>query len=310
MRHLWSQKRENPEQDTATTTSLWRGDLLSKDASPNHGRLVPQLPHGQEPTLQAVARLLEERDYTEAARYLLDRQKEGALPTDDALVESIINTLGTEKAAKLVSGFVHYPCPSCKNGLEICSQCKGNGFTEDHPVCEMCVGSGMVRCDFCGGSGLATYNIVPSPLRYPVMARRVNIVSRQVKAFEKLPVQLQEVPLLQNVLNLNKLQSMLENALSVAEHVVNYDPRVLASVEELIELSRVTALQIDVHLRNTLGHLATYWASIPEDSAQGSVAIRKASFYRTLSTSPNFDETSLSHSFVQLLRNASDTEAA
>jgi hypothetical protein len=310
MRHLWSQKRENPEQETATTTSLWRGDLLAKEVSPNHGRLVPQLPHGQEPTLQAVAHLLEERDYTEAARYLLDRQKEGALPTDDALVESIINTLGTEKAAKLVSGFVHYPCPSCRNGLEICVTCKGNGFHQDSPVCDLCAGSGMTRCDFCGGSGLATYNIVPSPLRYPVMARRIHIVARQLSAFEKLPLILQEVPLLQNLLNLNKLQSMLENALAVAEHVVNYDPRVGASVEELIERSRSTVLQIDVHVRNTLGHLATFWSSIPEDSPQGSIAIRKASFYRNLASSRNFEETSLSHSFVQSIKAESGTEAA
>jgi hypothetical protein len=311
MRHLWSQqKQETEEQETATTTSLWRGELLAKDVSPSRGRIVPQLPNGQQPILQDVAKLLDERNYSEAARYLLDRQREGALPADDALVESILNTLGTERAAKLVSGFVHYPCPSCRNGLERCARCSGHGFTPDDPVCETCAGSGMVRCDFCGGSGLATYNIVPSPLRYPVLARRVNIVSRQVKAFEKLPVVMQEVPLLQNLLNLNKLQSMLENALTVAEHIASYDPRVGASVEELVELSQTTALQIDVHVRNTLRQLATFWGGVPEDSPHGSIAIRKANFYRDLSTSTNFQETSLCHPFVEALRAESSNEAA
>jgi hypothetical protein len=91
------------------------------------------------------------------------------------LVVALRKRGGEPMLQRLVLAFAKFPCPHCRRGLNACDGCAGSGRTEDgRGPCQRCLSVGATPCDFCGGSGFATYSFVPEPLRAAVAAARTD----------------------------------------------------------------------------------------------------------------------------------------
>jgi hypothetical protein len=91
------------------------------------------------------------------------------------LVDALRTRGGEPMLQRLIMAFAKFPCPHCRRGLNACDGCAGSARTEDgRGPCQGCWSLGATPCDFCGGSGFATYNFVPEPVRAAVAAARAD----------------------------------------------------------------------------------------------------------------------------------------
>jgi hypothetical protein len=91
------------------------------------------------------------------------------------LVDALRKRGGEPMLQRLVYAFAKFPCPHCRRGLNACDGCAGTARTDDgRGPCQRCLSLGATLCDFCGGSGFATYGFVPEPLRAAVAAARTD----------------------------------------------------------------------------------------------------------------------------------------
>ncbi|HEY7091360.1 MAG TPA: hypothetical protein VH518_24905 [Tepidisphaeraceae bacterium] len=254
---------------------------------------LPEQPITAEAVVTLVGEFLRQRRYADAVRIFLESQSRGIITADQNLLDDLIGELGPELTAQLISAFAHHPCPACISGLERCSECAGQGMRQpEQHVCPQCIGSGTVRCDFCGGSGLVHYNVIPSPMRFPVLKRRVNIVTR---SFEKLlasPPPDDEVNLLTHILNLNKLLAVLENAVVAASAQDQQNGWAPSALYEAVMACRDFAPRLDHNIRGALHRLAQ---SCADRAMINPLSQRKADYYESLSQATSFERTCLHH---------------
>jgi hypothetical protein len=92
-------------------------------------------------------------------------------------------TLGADGASRLIAAFAAFPCPYCAGGFEQCALCGGSGHGDEvSDACITCMGMGGTSCNFCGGSGLATYNMFPGEYRPAIASARSKWAIKQTDA--------------------------------------------------------------------------------------------------------------------------------
>lgn len=91
------------------------------------------------------------------------------------LLPAIRAAVGDAGAARVVRALAEARCMYCRGGLDACEECDRTGRA-DHgaAACSTCSGLGAVRCQFCGGSGLESYEAVPAGLLTAVASCRVD----------------------------------------------------------------------------------------------------------------------------------------
>ena len=255
--------------------------------------------------LAEITSHLAEGDGQRAASLLVDSLAQGSWPSDLPLEEWLETRISDEQRARLASAFAHYPCFVCANGVERCDPCGGSGFTAVAQVCAACIGLGEKRCDFCNGAGLATYNIVPLPLRANVVTARAARAAKYLQGLlQKRPHAATEATASRYLKDITKLLGVMENAVLAAEQLV--DARVLApdAAAHLSAACAQRAATADVRIRETLQRLSRFHdsqaASLPPIDAENARA--KAEFYSKLSQSSSFEGTGISHPFLNRTR--------
>ena len=248
-----------------------------------------------------------------AAVMLIDAIAGGTLAGNVSLAEWFAD-LGEPARAALVSAFAHFPCFACRNGTEACEACHESGFVAVARPCPACVGFGVKRCDFCNGSGLATYSLMPIELQPNVLVARA---ARARKYLQRLAVSRVGTTTArleaQHVQDANKLLGVLENAVVAARELAAagyLSPE--ATAQFAASCDRVAAAGVG-HLRGSLRWLASHHRELSGATgalADAENAAAMAEFYEDLAQSPSFDGTGLAHPFLHIAPPASDDDAA
>jgi hypothetical protein len=124
-----------------------------------------------DPIIAALERHLGE----DAGRLFLKAVTHHAAGDAFELVDLLRQRGGEPMLQRLVFAFAKFACPHCRRGLNACEGCAGSARTDDgRGPCQRCLSLGATLCDFCGGSGFATYSFVPEPLRAAVAAARTD----------------------------------------------------------------------------------------------------------------------------------------
>lgn len=261
--------------------------------------------------LNRVLRELEKGHRREAARLFSSGCAHGIFVDDAALGAHLLEAIGKERTEQLIGGFSRRSCFYCRNGLEPCGECTGSGMGEGDTVCGTCIGLGVVRCEFCDGTGLVSIDSVPHGLRIMVVTRRATRALSRIKELldQPLPGRTDESPsraLRQRarlLLDLNKLLGVLENTV-----VSSKEQRLHATKAERETLSQLAesclAIGGDAHrrVRSIIDSMAALAQLKAKHASAGShkrkAALAAADFYKDLSEEPTFAGTSLEHPFL------------
>jgi hypothetical protein len=251
---------------------------------------------------RSVQSLLEGGHGTAAARALMAGLSRGAF-SDHLSVGEWLAALNPQQHATLLSGFAHYPCFACRNGQETCDACTGSGFTAVARVCGTCIGLGTKRCDFCGGTGLATYNAIPTELWLGVIASRAGRAVKLIEKFPALnPAALGEPAVVARLQDVNKLLGVLENALAAARQLVALGAVEPEVAQELVEVYAAPVAAGVTFMRRAMRVVADHCrqnartlTDVDADNAEA-----KAEFYEELAQSASFDGSGAAHPLLPL----------
>jgi hypothetical protein len=172
----------------------------------------------------------------------LEGQEKNILPKGGQTPDWLIKNFGTEMAAKLVDAFVHFPCFYCQKRLQPCENCKGAGHHNFERICDPCLGLGVVKCNFCAGTGWVAIDYVPVGLRPAVIKRRSQLASRRINAILSHPL-FQSSPetsnttfkeYTQSFLDLNKQISVLENSLEAGRDLSENNPQSKTLINKMV----------------------------------------------------------------------------
>lgn len=231
-----------------------------------------------------------------AARWFLAAVAHEGFPSDIGTPEYVQRELGRELSQRLIGALAGYPCFGCQVGYEVCGRCRGSGFSEGAQACDACAGMGQVRCDFCNGSGLATYNVIPMGLRREVMSRRV---SRAIGLIERLA---SETPasaegLRRLVLRLNKLLGVLENAVIQARAMIGSGEADAGAFDAIARRIGKAGARAEDQIRAALRGLSRIYLA-RESGPHSADDAAAAAFFRGLADTDDFRGTGLEHFFL------------
>ena len=208
---------------------------LPKDTPPGPSAAAAASQKGgtSAPFADVITALQEGRD-SDAVRSFIPGLSAHPLPADTDMLSALREEMGRKHADRLVLALASFPCPHCRGGSDTCAVCQGSGRGEERRfACMTCRGLGVSACDFCGGSGLATYSFVPAGLRPAVAAVRSQMASERVVAAVREPLPAGAPPeqmvaqrkaLAKQVLEFGRDLSILTNAAQVARHLRCEDP--------------------------------------------------------------------------------------
>jgi hypothetical protein len=264
--------------------------------------------------LAQVAAELNDGDRRRAARHFLAGVAHESMSPRMATVAWVREVIGKELTDALIAALAAAPCFGCKLGYQDCERCGGDGMTADAQVCRTCVGFGRARCEFCSGSGLATYNALPADFRPHVMARRV---ARAIALIDRLkgevPPAAGALPASgagdatdpaafdrDQILRLNKLLGVLENAVIAARTLIRAGRGEQADFAPMAKRVISAAAIAEAQMRQSLRRLSASGASGPAGETDLDRADREArsTYYRELADSPHFEQTGLEHFFL------------
>ncbi|MBE7506825.1 MAG: hypothetical protein HS101_11135 [Planctomycetia bacterium] len=247
---------------------------------------------------------------SDAAALLVEGLSQSVVKKNTDLTPWLRSQFGAAGAKQLLKALAHFPCFYCKRGLLKCPSCGGRGRASGDWPCEPCVALGMARCDFCDGSGWATYNFVPVGLRLSVIIARVQAGSAELKVLLKKPPATAsrgrpgEVAkaVSSQLLALNRLAGIFENALDATRAFRKGS----TANKQIIQRIRKTCIagwkKIAPRLRDCLAGLQRAAADevAASNGAQKKYAQRKMDFYERLATAKHFmkSNTGIDHPFL------------
>ena len=247
-----------------------------------------------------IVSAVDAHDSRRAASELLDACNRGALRTDGELRQWLIGSVGKQRFGKLLAALVRQPCAYCSGGIDACANCGGSGIRDDIFCCRTCAGLGKSRCDFCGGSGLATYNYFPDGLRFDVLRGRVQLAAINLDRLHLGPSISPDVSSLENrILNLNKILSVLENARVEASRLLHPRSANESAIAIRTQIDGAAGKALDarrsaiVLVKDLLRRQSNVSAGI--DSRPAAV---RADFYEQLLEESSFNGTILDHPFL------------
>ncbi|MGE5610513.1 MAG: hypothetical protein ACM359_14780 [Bacillota bacterium] len=253
---------------------------------------------------QIIAKMQEGRN-KDAVRLFVEAHNRAVLPKGHALPKWLLDTFGKEMAAKLFQAFAHFPCVYCKSGLEHCEACGGRGARPDGPFCDTCVATGQSRCEFCDGTGLATYSFFPPELWLPIIVDRSRLAIHGVNHLlaHPVPASSSEAHLTELIVNLNKLLGVLENAVLAAKQIAHHDTHAQVIAQTVLACNQAASAAV-TYLRQAIRALAAVVRNSakahPPDSAEAQFRLGRAEFYENLANSASFERTCLQHPFLDL----------
>jgi len=262
-----------------------------------------------ERALEPVLEALKHKRHTEAARRLVEALAHG--PAFELLNSAgwLRKRIGDAGLLQIVRAFAAYPCIGCKNGLEPCAECGGKGAFKSGRICDICLGLGATDCGFCAGSGLITYNFVPTGIRLAVVLERCRLVFKQADALlaSKLPspersgLSAATKSVAQQLIAANRLLDTLNNAVGEtrAAHAKHSDD----TLRNRISSTCLTvAGRLNRRVRELLRamlELSVQAVTSTDDPAKRKALARRATFYKKLAASPNYHGTGLRQVYLE-----------
>ena len=246
----------------------------------------------------------------DAVRLFMDGVAHELVQDRPDLARWLMKVVGRTETLRLAKAFALKECFYCKSGLERCDACDGRGYHRDGAICERCVGLGVAACDFCTGSGWVTYNYVPAGLRLPVILERARAATGKAKALlrKAIPTVSERSSretgkaLAKELVQLNRLMGVFENAIVAGEKLVAYDSETEPGVRKLVNTCLHAARELQTRTRHVLRGLADFArleSTRAAKPAARTVAARRAKFYDGLVASENFLGSGLYHAHLQ-----------
>jgi hypothetical protein len=134
-----------------------------------------------EKLIHAIVEKLKQGKGLEAASLVAEGQMRHILPSTSNLPKYLAELMGKKMADKLIAVFVHSPCPFCKKGCLTCENCDGHGHIDHEIACTDCLSLGLIKCDFCDGSGWSTIDSIPAGFRALVLYQRTKVAKSRIK---------------------------------------------------------------------------------------------------------------------------------
>lgn len=260
--------------------------------------------------LRTVARALDAGRAADAVHQFTQALSHDSSLKQVDLPPALTKSLGAERTAALIAAFAEHSCMVCKRGLLLCEECAGKGHVGDNRVCDLCVGLGTANCDFCSGSGWITYNYVPEGLRAAVVLARSKLALAEGQELLKTPIPNPgersasggRKQLAQQLLRLNRILGVFNNALGVAQNPPGAGPAAAETLKKVEAACSKAAQRMIRRVRQLLSLLAE--ASLAEaeratDSSKRELAERRATFYEALANSADFIGTGLYHVYLR-----------
>lgn len=185
---------------------------------------------------------LKEGNFTEAANLFILGQNKGIFIGDHTLIQKLTKVIGRNATSRLITAFAHYPCPYCKKGRSKCQSCESRGYIDKDMICEQCFGLGVVRCDFCDGSGWMGMEDIPEGLRFTVLIKRVQTALGRMRLIltKTLPKPSENNPSLaikkyeQLLINLDRYMGVFENTVIAAQSMNIKDKQFRNKISKII----------------------------------------------------------------------------
>ena len=240
-----------------------------------------------------IARLKKDK-FIEAAKLFLTGQASGVFPPDHNLVEKLVETIGKNATNKLIVALAHYPCPFCKKGRSECRDCKGHGHIDYDMICERCLGIGVVRCDFCDGSGWMAMQDVPEGLRIEVFTTRAKTAVKRLKLIftNPLPHLEKNKPLIalkksaQLLVKIDRYMGVLENVLVLGDKFRTSEPHLKNKIGRITQLCVESAAEGKKRVREIVNRMIVSarleMKAAEKGSKEYNLAKKRVEFYRAL----------------------------
>jgi len=261
--------------------------------------------------IQRIVAKLKRGNGLEAMSLFAEGKAHHILPATPDLPLQLVELMGKEMADKLITVFVHSPCPFCKKGGATCENCDGHGHIDHEMVCTDCLGLGLIKCDFCDGSGWSTIDSIPSELRALVLYQRTKVAKIRIKKILVRPIpdiaRYKPVIILkkcaQLLMDLNRYIGVLENTVTGKNELVKsryWSPK---KVKKIV----ATCIQVSVDAEKKAREIIKYMGQVAqrqtenpdEDSDTQKLAAVRTEFYESLLDSSNiFSGTNLEHPFL------------
>ncbi|MBN1391429.1 MAG: hypothetical protein JW947_01350 [Sedimentisphaerales bacterium] len=264
------------------------------------------------PFVEKMTAHLKNDRFVEAVKLFLAGQARGIFPKDRNLVKKLVKAVGKNAANRLIFAFAHYPCPFCKKGSSKCRDCNGRGHIDYDMICDRCLGIGMVRCDFCDGSGWMAMRDVPKGLRIVVFIKRAQTVLKRLKLIcaHPLPKPSKNNPLAafkkssHLLIKIDRYMGVLENVLVMAQNLRAAEPQFKNKIAKITQLCADAAAKAKKFQREIINCMAVA-AQLEMDVAKKGtpkhrLAKKRLEFYRNLlGKSDTFVSLSEQHPFLE-----------
>jgi hypothetical protein len=176
-------------------------------------------------------------------------------------------------------------------------------------ICETCLGFTSVSCDFCGGTGLASIDFIPSDLRLIVFAIRLENAGKHIAALLKKPITSTPTDGLARTLDdsidalfsLNRHISVLESAVGVTKDMIEIPQGLENQVSKITDIAIRIAIKGEKRLAEIVSCMVSVCESQVQNETEGEntqklTKARKKFYTSLLNSTPRFTGTSLEHS--------------
>jgi hypothetical protein len=251
-------------------------------------------------------------NFIKAAKLFLAGQARGIFPKDHNLVKKLVKAAGKNAANRLIFAFARYPCPFCKKGRTKCRDCSGHGHIDYDMICDRCLGIGVVRCDFCDGSGWLAMRDVPKGLRAIVFIKRAQIALSQLKLIcgKPLPKPSKSNPSAifkkysHLLIKVDRYIGVLENILVTGENLRASESHFRNKIAKIAQVCVDTAVEAEKYLREIINCMAVSakleMDMTKKDSPEYRLAKNRVAFYKNLlGKSDTFASLSEQHPFLE-----------
>jgi len=264
-----------------------------------------------EKLINAIVKKLKQGKRTEAMSLVAGGQMRHIISSTPNLPKDLTELMGKKMTDKLISVFVHSPCPFCQKGRVTCENCDGHGHINHEMVCADCLSLGQVKCDFCDGSGWCAIDSIPSGLRASVLYQRTQVAKTRIKKIllRRAPNIAQYKPVIilkkyaQLLIELNRYIGVLENTIMGKNELTKSSYWSQNETKKIVTSCIQTAIDAERKAREIVKHMAniarTQAKKPDEDSKAQKLAAVRAEFYESLLNFSNvFTSTDLEHPFL------------
>lgn len=275
------------------------------------GKASASSDNNTEKFIHTIMEKLKQGNMQETMSLLAKGQARHILDSTPDLPKRLVEIMGKKMTDKLIDVFVHSPCLFCKKGRVTCENCDGHGHIDYRMVCTDCLSLGLVKCNFCDGSGWSTIDSIPAGLRALVLYQRTKVAEARIKKILLVPItnlaRHKSIIILkkyaQLLMDLDRYLGVLENTVTSKKELIRSRYWSRAKVKEIVISCIQTAIDAEGKAREIVERIAEIVQmqaeSLNEDSDAQKLAAVRTEFYESLlDSSYVFGGTSLEHPFL------------